>query len=116
MREFYELVPLFLPSWFIAALALLSALQGLAISVYLIRTNDHLVLHAADVGLLHLFPILVAIHYVMISTTNDTIRGVAVSRLSLALFFATDIVIMSRYLFAIRRSDNRASDTVDDVF
>ena len=116
MQTFYEAVPIWLPSWFIAALAFLSALQGLAISVYLIRTNDHLVLHAADVGLLHIFPILVGLHYVMIYTTADPVRGVAVSRMALALFFATDIVIMSRYLFAIRRSNNRAPKTAHDVF
>jgi hypothetical protein len=103
MNTFYEIVPALLPAWFIAALALFSAFQGLVISFYLMRHHDHLVLHAADVGMLHVFPILIGFHYVLIFIQVDTLRGIAISRLALALFLATDIVIMARYSYSISR-------------
>lgn len=96
------MVPVLLPSWFIALLAFISAVECVWLSVYLIRTHDHLIMRAADLGLIGCFSALVGLHYALIVLSPDYMRSVALSRISWSLFFAADIVIMARYIFAIR--------------
>jgi len=102
MDELYKAVPLFLPSWFVALLAFSAAGECVGLSLYLMRTRDHLILHAADLGLIGCFSALVGMHYLMIYfNPGDIPRGVAISRIAWSLFFGANIVIMARYIFAI---------------
>ena len=95
---------MFLPSWFIAFLAFLAAAECIWLSVYLMRTHDHLIMRASDVGTIGCFVALVGVHYVMIYISSDFVRSVALSRIAWSLFFGADVVIMARYIFAIRHS------------
>jgi hypothetical protein len=102
MDEFYKAVPIFLPSWFVALLAFWAGAQCAGLSLYLMRTRDHLILHAADLGMIGCFSALVGVHYLMIYfNPGDIPRGVAISRITWSLFFGANIVIMARYIFAI---------------
>lgn len=103
MQDFYQMVPIFLPSWFVALLALLAAGACIGLSLYLMHTRDHLILHAADLGAIGVFSALVAFHYILISVSNNYDRGVAMSRISWSLFFSANVVIMGRYILAIAR-------------
>lgn len=103
MSEFYQAVPFFLPPWFVALLAGMAAAECIGLSIYLIHARDHLILHAADLGLIGVFSAVVAFHYVLIALSSDFTRGIAISRISWSLFFGANIVIMSRYILAIAR-------------
>lgn len=103
MTDFWRAVPEILPAWLVMALAFLAAAECVGLSLYLIHTRDHLVLHAADLGLIGAFSAFVGVHYLMIYISSDPVRGVAMSRLAWALFLGADVVIMGRYLFAIGR-------------
>jgi len=103
MEDFYKMVPLFLPAWFIALLALLAAAECIGLSFYLIRTQDHLVMRAADLGIAGCFSALVGLHYALITISPDLARGIALSRISWSLFFAANVVIMARYILAIKQ-------------
>lgn len=101
MDEVYTVTIFLLPSWLVASLAFVAAIECLALSVYLIHTKDHLVMRAADVGIAGCFSALVGIHYIIILASPYYLRSVAISRVSWSLFFAANAIIMGRYIYAI---------------
>ena len=103
MQDVYVMVPFFIPSWFLALLAGIAAAECVTLSVYLIHTQDHLILHAADLGAIGAFTAFVALHYALIYASPDYDRSVAMSRVSWFLFFGANVVIMSRYILAIAK-------------
>lgn len=103
VTDFWRAVPEFLPSWLMVALAFLAAAECVGLSLYLMHTRDHLVLHAADLGLMGVFAAFVGVHYLMIYISSDPVRGVAMSRLAWGMFLGADVVIVGRYLFVIGR-------------
>lgn len=110
MDNFFASVPMFLPSWFIALLALIAAFECIGLSLYLIRTHDHLIMRAADVGIIGCFCAIVGIYYAMVwLQPGNYTRSIAIFRISWALFFAADVVIMTRYIVAILRTRGKPS-------
>ena len=103
MQDFYAMMPSLIPSWFLALLAGIAAAECVFLSAYLMRTRDHLILHAADLGAIGAFTAFVAFHYVLIHISPDYARSVAMSRVSWFLFFGAIVVIMSRYILAIAK-------------
>ena len=103
MQDFYVMVPHFLPSWFVALLALIAAAECIGLSIYLMHTRDHLILHAADLGAIGVMTAFVAFHYSLIFISSDYERGVAMSRIAWTAFFGAIVVIMSRYVLAIAK-------------
>jgi len=103
MIKFYEFIPVLIPAWLIALLAITAAAECIGLSLYLIRTQDHLVMRAADLGIVGCFSAFVGLHYALIYFSPYYARGVALSRISWTLFFAANVVIMARYILAIRK-------------
>lgn len=104
MIEFWEFVPMILNEQVIALLAAIAAIETLALALYLIRKQDHLILHHADQGMLGMALIGVMVHYLLNWLAPDHTRNVATLRIAWGLFLLVIIVIMTRYIIEIRGS------------
>jgi hypothetical protein len=98
----WQLVIELIPSWLLMVMAIVGATEALLLCGYLLYHHDHLILRAADLGLLSIGLVGVAVHYgLIVLQPGDVVRGVALSRIMWCLLLGMDIFVLSSYLFPL---------------
>lgn len=109
MNEYYIMAARLIPAWLLTIMAVVAAIEMLVLSVYLIRSSDHLIMNAADIGLMGAFMAFVAVHYFLIYAAPNYARSVAMSRLAWGMFLFVNVIIMTRYLLVVYRTRLKVS-------